>query len=191
DAVTMPASSSFRTRAAGVAMLNAVPVADLRTEGSSALISLLEREATGQVAYNEVTADGDESWSEYIGDLSFAVLRLNDPRSLRGLALLGIETGRDAQEYVASLGAAALPALDEAWQLKATVRPDVIITWGSLLAVTGTNALSASDRTVVLSHVGTALSDYGVAVATAARRGSIVVLAPALLRIAAGSSGIV
>ncbi len=188
DAVTMLSSTSFRTRAAGVAQLNAVPVPDLPAAAPAALIGLLEREATGQVIYNETTANEDESWPEYIVDLCEAVLRLHDPRSLRGLAFLGIETSLAAQEYVASFGAAAFPALDEAWRTKETVRPDVVATWGSLLAVTGANALDATDRVTVLSHLAGAAETYPLSLAGAASRGRLVVLAPAIGQIAETTS---
>src|SRR5437660_3756129 len=184
DAVTMLSAASLRTRAAGVARLNTLPVATLPAAAPAALISLLEREATGQVPYNETTADGDESWQEYIVDLSDAVLRLHDSRSLRGLTLLGIETSRDAQEYVASLGSAALPALNEAWRTKEAVRPDVIATWGSLLTVTGASALDPTDRASVLSRLASAAQGYALAVAGAARRARLVILAPVVGQIA-------
>ena len=191
DAVTMLASSSFRTRAAGVALLNTIPASALPPAAPPALMSLLEREATGQVQYNEITADGDESWQEYIVDLSAAVLRLRDARSLRGLALLGIETSRSAQEFVASLGAAALPALNEAWRAKPTVRPDVILTWGSALAVTGNSALSPADRLAVLAHLESATELYSLAVAGAAGRARLVILAPILNQIGDTTSDVI
>lgn len=184
DAVTMLGASSFRTRAVGVAVLNRVPVSALPSAAPVALMSLLEREATGQVTYNETTADGDESWQEYIVDLSAAVLRLRDSRSLRGLTLLGIETSREAQEYVASLGPAALPALNQAWHDKEIVRPDVILTWGSLLTVSGANTLNSTDRVGVLSRLATAAQTYALSVAGAARRARLVVLAPLIGQVA-------
>jgi hypothetical protein len=150
------------------------------------MIALLEQEATGRApASADTVAEEDESYSEYVIDLASGVMRLQDPAALRGLTLLGIQTAQDIQQYVASFGARSLPLLAEAWRLKIDGRPSVITTWAFSANLTGPNALSKEDRQTVLASILAASEKYPIAVASAARSGSLVVLMPVLADIAA------
>ncbi len=92
--------------------------------------ALLEREAVGAIA----AAPSDENgYGEYEIHLVELTLRFEDPASLRGMALLGIQTSRAAKEFVAQQGAASLPYLDEAWRRDRHSRMSVITTWALLL----------------------------------------------------------
>jgi len=117
------ASPSVYARAQAVARLNLVPLQALPAGAREAMIRLLEREATGQVTYGETTGPDDETYAEYVVDLARGVLRLRDPSAVRGIAFLGIETSRAAQEFIAARGAAAIPVLDEVWAAKERARP--------------------------------------------------------------------
>ncbi|HEY2065584.1 MAG TPA: hypothetical protein VGG84_06465 [Gemmatimonadaceae bacterium] len=177
---------NVHVRAEAVARLNALPISALTPSARGAMIALLEQEATGQAPVSaDTAADGDETYGEYVIDLTSGVMRLQDPAALRGLALLGIQTGRDVQQYVASFGARSLPVLAEAWRLKADARPSVITTWAFSAALTGPNALSKEDRQQVLASILSASDTYPIAVASAARSGSLVILIPVLANIAA------
>lgn len=107
--VRMLASPDWRVRSDAIARLNLVPTRQLPSAYATTVIQLFEREALE-------SRQQSEGYGEYLLDLMQGVVRLRDPRSLRGLALLGIRMSREAQEYVASQGGASLPFLDEAWQ---------------------------------------------------------------------------
>jgi len=107
--VRMLASPDWRLRSDAIVRLNLVPRQQLPNAYATTVIQLFEREALE-------SRQQSEGYGEYLLDLMQGVVRLRDPRSLRGLALLGIHMSREAQEYVASQGGASLPFLDEAWQ---------------------------------------------------------------------------
>jgi hypothetical protein len=179
-------TSNIHVRAEAVARLNALPISALTPAARGAMIALLEQEATGQAPVSaDTAADVDETYSEYVIDLTSGVMRLQDPAALRGLALLGIQTGRDVQRYVASFGARSLPMLAEAWRLKSDARPSIVTTWALSATLTGPNALSKEDRQQVLASILAASDSYPIAIASAARSGSLVVLMPVLANIAA------
>lgn len=102
-------SPDWRVRSDAIARLSLVPTHRLPTTYAATVIPLFEREAMSSDTHSE-------GYGEYLLDLMQGVVRLRDPRSLRGLALLGIRMSREAQEYVASQGGTSLPFLDEAWQ---------------------------------------------------------------------------
>jgi hypothetical protein len=176
--LTMP---DVHVRAEAVARLNALPVSALTPAARAAMITLLEQEATGQAPVSpDTAADGDETYDEYIIDLTSGVMRLQDPAGLRGLALLGIQTREDVQQYVASFGVRSLPLLTEAWRLKPNARPSIITTWAFSASLTGPNALTKEDRQTVLAQILSASDEYPIAVASAARSASLVALVPVL-----------
>src|SRR5207245_4653421 len=125
----------------------------------------------------------DETYSEYVIDLTRGVLRLQDASAVRGIAFLGIETSRAAQELVASRGAAAIPVLNEVWISKATARPAIITTWGYTLAST-TNGLAPDDRASLLGRIIQAVPAYPIPAARAARTASLITLLAPLRQIA-------
>ncbi|MBW7933483.1 MAG: hypothetical protein H3C62_07700 [Gemmatimonadaceae bacterium] len=169
-------SSALLVRASAVESLNRLPVSALPSATRDALIALLEREATGtQPVDPEATADDDEAWGEYIIGLAEVVQQLGDSRALRGLCLLGIQTSRSAQEYVASFGAQAIAPLREAWSTKPTSRPSVITT----LALVAKSADSTT-RLVVLQTLLAPDDTFPIAIADAAIAGNLFGLVPFL-----------
>jgi hypothetical protein len=113
------------------------------------MIALLEREATTPPP--EASAEG-EGFGEYVMAVSRAVVRLQDPASLRGLALLGIQTSAKAGDFVASFGTQSLPYLDEAWSREGQDRAPIVRTWARMLGEFG-GTLSDADRTQVLNRI--------------------------------------
>jgi len=186
--VRLLTAPSLAVRADAVVRLSLIPMAQLPASARPALISLLEREATGQVAYPDTTAAGDETWGEYIIDLTRTVVRFHDPTSVRGLSLIGIQTSRAAQEFVAGLGSQSLAALDEAWTTKRSARPSVLVTLGRMVAQQQMNGLSESDRQGVLKRIWAGVDSFPIALATAARAASFFVLVPVLRHIASSDS---
>jgi hypothetical protein len=179
---------SLHRRADAVARLNTLPLAQLSPSARTAIVALLDAEATGHAPVDPDTlATNDERYGEYILDLTDLVVKLQDPASLRGLTRLGISSGDAAQRLVASFGTASLPPLSEAWNADERVRPSVVTTWAFMLAVTGPRALGASDRSRVLGAILSATDRYPMAVAIAARAGSLTALSPLLADVAARS----
>ena len=178
-------SPDIHARAVAVARLDALPVTELTPAARSALVSLLDAEATHTVAPdpNQIP-DEDETYDEYIIDLASVVMKLHDPAALRGLTLVGIETSEDVQRYIASSGARSLPALDEAWQGNVDARPTIVTTWAFMLGASTPDVLTATDRQRVLASVFAATDSFPIAVAGAARAASLTVFVPALSEIA-------
>jgi hypothetical protein len=174
-------TTDVHQRALAVARLNALPLAELTPNARAALVELLDAEATKRVPLDaEQPTDEDETYDEYVIDLTDAVLKLDDPAALRGLTILGIQTGRDVQRWVAARGASSLPALDAAWAADPQSRGGVITTWALMLRNTGSAALGAADRARLLGAIVGATDDLPIEVAAAARAGSLVALVPAL-----------
>ncbi len=168
-------------RAEAVARLTALPLHALSGSTRRALIVLLEQEATSTApTTGETPAEEDETYGEYIIDLTSGVLRLRDPAALRGLARLGIETSDDAQRFVASYGAQSLPFLDEAWASEEGNRAPVITTWALMLGTTGPGTLRLQDRNRILARLLAATDEQSIAVAHAASLASLTALIPAL-----------
>ena len=185
--VRLLTSPSVGVRADAVVRLSLIPMTQLPVAARPALVSLLEREATAQVAYPDTTARY-ETYGEYIIDLTRTVLRFHDPASVRGLSLLGIQTSRAAQEFVAGLGSQSLAALDEAWTTKRSARPSVLVTLGRMVAQQQTNGLSESDRQEVLKRIWAGVDSFPIALATTARAASLFILVPVLRQISSSNS---
>jgi len=131
--VALLGSPDWRTRGVALARLNELPLNALPSTFRATAIALLEREATSP----DADLGRGEGYGEYQIHLITGVLRLDDPRSLRGMALLGMRTSRKAKEFVARQGASSLPYLDEAWEREPRGRHDVVITWGYMLGPYG------------------------------------------------------
>lgn len=123
-------SPDWRVRSDAVSRLNLMPLSDLPATVAPKLTALLEREALQPDLPANVESEG---YGEYEIELVHGVLRFRDPASLRGMALLGIHTSREAQEFVASHGAASLPYLDQAWATQPLARGSVVTTWALML----------------------------------------------------------
>ena len=122
-------SPDWEIRSSALWGLDTLPTDSVPERVRVKLFTLLEREA--------LRPDGGESgegYGEYLIRLVQTVLRFKDPRSLRGMALLGNQTSREAQEFVASFGPAALPALEEAWRVGGEPRRTAVETYGYMLA---------------------------------------------------------
>lgn len=177
DSLTAALSSlSVNVRSDAVARLSRLTTAGLPSATRDALIALLEREATGTQPPDPAPhGELNESWSEYVIALSDLVRTLADVRSLRGLALLGIQTSKAAEDFVAGFGAQALPALDEAWATKPNSRPSVIATW-ALIA----KSADSTTQTAVLRRLLAPDDTFPIDLAAAAVSGNLVALVPFL-----------
>lgn len=133
---TLLQSPRWETRWDGVVGLQRAGASSLHAGARSTLIDLLDREATQPAAEGGPNAAG-EAYGEYLVDLVRLVTALNDQRALRGLTLVGIETSRAVQRWVAAQGAAALPHLFAAWDAVPGGRAAIAETWAIMLQ-TGT-----------------------------------------------------
>ncbi len=177
-------------RADAVARLNSLPLEELTPNARAKLVALLDAEARKAMpAPEDVSSEEDERYDEYLLDLTDAVLKLRDPGSLRGMALLGIHSGLEAQRYVASFGSQSLALLGEAWRSDPELRADVMGTWGFMLAGTGT--LSDQERDQLLSEIMSVADEHPIYVATAARTAPLPVLSPVLADLAASATSVV
>jgi hypothetical protein len=129
-------SPVVRLRAAALIRMMSLGAPALRGAPANAIISLFEREALGLATGRETEpiSPGDDTYSEYVIALTHVALMLRDPRTVRGLALLGIQTSLAAEEFVASQGSASLEPLNEAWARKPNSRSSIVETWTLMLA---------------------------------------------------------
>jgi len=174
-------SSNLGVRSLAVARLNNVPVSETPQYARDALVALIEREVASPV--HPTTENESEIYGEYIIELVESILRLNDPRGLHGVAILGIGTSLDAQRFIVRQGPAALPALEKAWKMS-NVRPDVVATWGLLLA-SAPAWLSPDARYTILKRIAGAAPTMPISIANVARDDSILSLMPFLTPAAA------
>jgi len=169
-------SADLRTRSVAISALAHVPLTSIPSSTRTALMGLLEREANGTQVPDPLTADpADEAWDEYIIELTDLVRRVGDIGALRGLSMLGIETSRAAQQFVAGFGAQALAPLDQAWAVKPNARPSVITVW-ALLALHADTATQA----IALNRLLAATDTFPIALADAAVVGNLTALVPFL-----------
>ena len=122
-------SPDWTIRSGALSGLDALPTDSVPDAVRVKLFSLLEREGL-----RPDEGESGEGYGEYVIHLVETVLRYKDARSLRGMALLGSQTSREAEEFVASYGSAALPALDEAWRVGGEARQTAVETYGYMLA---------------------------------------------------------
>lgn len=144
-------SPDWRVRYGAVIDLDRPPVSSLPDSIRVQLIRLLESEALDP---DRGPPPGQgEAYGEYVSDLSVLVVKLQDPRAIRALALLGIQVSRDAEEFLAAQGTAALPALNESWKRGEFSRNPVMDTWGLLIARAPGNGLTADDVSGILRRM--------------------------------------
>lgn len=169
-------ASNWQTRSAAVAQLNQLPESKLPSRYADKVIPLLEREATNP----DPDASGPgEGYGQYEIKLMRGVLRLQDPRSLRALALNGIEMSREAKEFVASFGSRALPHLRDSWDLTEANRYAVVQTWGLMLS-RHRDRLTDRDAARVLANLLDAAPDEPLAVARVANQIPLTTVLPFL-----------
>jgi len=174
-------ATDWQRRGDAIARLNLLPVEALPPTFAPTAIALLEREATNP---DPGPREG-EGYGEYLIAVMSGVVRLQDPRSLRGLALLGIQMSRGAQEYVASQGAPSLPFLDEAW---ARSQSDAVATtWAYMLGRYAT-ALSRPERLQVIARLVAVLPDNSRAFTWAAVMGPLPEAVPLVEMVATGDA---
>lgn len=153
--VSLLNASEWQVRASAISQLNQLDRSELPASYASTVIALLEEEATDPDP--EASGPG-EGYGEYLIALVRGVLRLHDPASLRGLAMLGIEISHQAKEFVVQEGDAALSYLDEAWALEMVSRYSVADTWALMLEESPAT-LSSTGRTVVRNRIFGSLAD--------------------------------
>jgi hypothetical protein len=174
-------SRDVHIRGDAVARLAMLDTPALPAATRTAIISLLEHEALGDVA-NAGTmplSENDESWGDEISNLTDLVIRLHDARALRGVALIGMQTSKAAQEFLAGFGPRAMPFLDESWSRYPDTRHDVDITWGIMLAP-GHPAVDAPTRAAIASRLLARDDTIPLGLSYAAREGSLPSLVPLL-----------
>jgi hypothetical protein len=179
-------SADLSARAVAVAALATVAPANLPVATRRKLVALLEREATSPRPSRDDDGE-DGELGPYLTQLARAVVRLNEPSSARGLALLGIATSADAQQFVASRGDAAVTLLDEAERADTNNRGPVAETRGRMLGDYPT-LLSPSSRLTVRAALLRLAPVDPLAFAHAAEFGRLVEAVPLLALLASSST---
>jgi hypothetical protein len=155
-------SPDWAVRSEALARLSVTPRSSLPPGYADAIVELLDQEA----ASPDTSAFG-EGYGEYLIQVVAAATSLGDPRTLRGMAIWGIQAGRAARAFVAGQGSAALPYLDEAWASRHGSRHSITDTWALMLGQHA-DRLQDGDRTTVLAKILRADSiDFVDAVTTA------------------------
>jgi hypothetical protein len=169
-------SPDVEVRSVAVAGFRTVALTSLPAAARLKLIALLEREAT---AASQPRADDGEDSVEgtYRTQLVRVVVRLNDPASARGLALVGLSINADAQRLVASRGDAAVGLLDEAERMNPTSAGAVAATRGRMLGEYASLLSEVSRSRIRAAVLRTAATDP-LAFARAARFGRLAEAAP-------------
>ena len=183
-------SNDFRARAAAVGALATLPTDSIPSDIRSRLMTLLDREGVaGARGESEITAQSPEvdaeEFGEYVIALTDLVLSFQDGHASRGIALIGIQTSRDAQQFVAAQGAAVLPLLDSVYVANPATAPAVVKTWGYALAAQPAGPLAHADSVRLVSRLLTVAPQQPIAFASAARAARFVDAAPALEKIGA------
>jgi hypothetical protein len=175
------ASRDVHVRGDAAARLAMLDTAALPPKTRAAIISLLEHEAVGDVANADTMplSEDDESWGGEIVDLTDLTIRIGDARGIRGVALLGIQTSRAAQEFIARFGPRSIPALDEAWAKNPDMRHDVDITWGIMMAP-GHPAVDSATRRVIAARLLAPADTFPMGLSFAATAGKLYSLVPLL-----------
>jgi hypothetical protein len=180
-------ATDLSARAVAVAALATVAPANLPSATRRKLVALLEREATSPRPVRTDDDGEDGEVGPYLTELVEAVVRLQEPTSARGLALLGIASNADAQQFVASRGDAAVALLDEAERADTNNRRAVAATRGRMLGDYPA-LLSPSSRLAVRGAVLRLAPVDPLAFAHAAEFGRLVETVPLLARIASSST---
>ncbi len=173
-------STQVSVRAMSLGALSDLPLTALTPGARSAIIRLLDLEASGSAPATDTVAAGspNELYGEYIISLTSLAAKFNDPRALRGLAMIGLVTSLAVEDFVASQGAAAIPILDTAFTTSDDVRSSVVSTWGRMLLITP--PLDSAPRMAALLRIARNAVPYPSAVAAAASETRSVSLLPAL-----------
>jgi hypothetical protein len=184
DSVTAALDSpDLDARSVAVAALRTLPPSALPAATRLKLIVLLERE--GMTVSQPRTDDGEDSpEGTYRTQLVRVVVRLNDPASARGLALVGLSINADAQRLVASRGDAAVALLDEAERVNPTLAGAVAATRGRMLGEYA-GLLSEASRTTIRAAVLRTAATDPLAFARAARFGRLVEATPIVAQMSA------
>lgn len=178
----------WRTRSQAVSRLNQVPVSELPAGAADRLIDLLAKTELDPPPESERKGEG---FGEYQLALHRAALRLDDPSSLRAMALAGTGMSQEGNDFVASFGGEALPHLDEAWRVIDPLnRYAIIDTWALMLAE-NRKKLTDRDELQVRKRIMRAFEDPGLMSSgiRAAETASLNGAAPIVSAIADTSSG--
>jgi hypothetical protein len=150
--------TDLTTRTIAVAALATIPGATLPSVTRRKLVALLEREAvTPRVARPDDGEDGE--LGPYLMELVRTVVRLRDPASLRGLALLGIQTSLAAQQFVASQADSSVALLAAAERADSNSRGAVAETRGMMLGEYAARLSPGARSSVRSSLLATAAID--------------------------------
>ena len=180
DATDLP------SRAIAVAALATLSPAGLPSATRLKLVALLEREATTtQPTRPDDGEDGETGL--YLTQLIRAVVRLAEPSSTRGLALIGLQSSGDAQQFVASRGDAAVALLEEAERADPDNLGPVAATRGIMLGDYA-GLLTSTSRTAVRAAILRIASVDALAFARAARYANLVETASLVAQLASGST---
>ena len=175
-------ATELSARAAAVATLATVPPATLPTATKLRLISLLEREATTPAVPRP--DDGEDSERGlYLVQLVRTVVRLQHRASLRGLALLGLQTSRAAQQFVASQGDTAVSLLAQAERADSSNARVATETRGLMLGEYAAK-LSPAARSAVRASLLAAAATDAVTFALAVESARLVEATPVLVALA-------
>ena len=107
---------------------------------------------------DEAIDNPDDAVGESAGAYKLGLVRLalfyDDPRFLRGLAILGTNINGASQDFVAARARLALPYLDEAWAWNTAIggRAGTIETWARMAAAVGTT-VDRRGQIVVLNRL--------------------------------------
>ena len=153
-------------------------------------MTLLDREgvnaASGVSLGGQPVSEAEaEQYGEYIVALTGLVVTFHDPQAARGMALIGIQTSRDAQQFLAAQGPRVLPLLDSVYVGSASSAPAVVKTWGYALQSRQASPLSHADSIHVVNRLLASAVAHPIAFSSAARTAALVDAAPALEQISA------
>jgi hypothetical protein len=148
------------TRATAVAILATIPPITLPSATRVKLILLLEREAATAAVAETREDDGEDSETGlYLVELVRTVVRLQEPASVRGLAMLGIQTSLAAQRFVAAQGDTAVALLAQAERADTNSVGVVAETRGLMLGEYSSRLSPAARSVVRASLLATAATD--------------------------------
>jgi hypothetical protein len=176
-------ATEVKDRAMAVAALSTLPPASLPITTRSKLVALLDREAATPIVETRADDGEDGAAGLYLMSLVGAVVKLGEPTSVRGLALVGLGMSAEVQRFVASRGDASVALLEEVERADTANLYVVAETRGRMLGDYAT-LLSASSRSTLraeLLHVATVNE---LAFARSARFAHLVEATPLLAQLA-------
>lgn len=124
-------SPDLDARARAVASLRAFAPSLIPAGTRSKLYALLD--AAGQTLQRNTSDRDDSALGEYQMQLAKLVVSFRDPASVHALAFGGVEISAAIEDFLASQGSAAVPALDQSAAFDSFRRGSVLSTFGRML----------------------------------------------------------